>query len=56
MRYAVLGLAFILAFVWLCAFIIFHVVGAVIHLLLLAAIVLFVVHLFRSAKRPTQPQ
>ena len=55
MRYAVLGLAFILALVWLCAFVIFHVVGAVVHLLLLVALVLFVVHLIRSPKRPARP-
>ena len=50
MRYALLILAGLLFFVWLGAFILFHVVGALIHLILVLAIVLFVVHLFSSRR------
>jgi hypothetical protein len=50
MRYLFLVLAFLLFFAWIGAFVVFHVVGAMIHLLLVLAVILFVVHLF-SARR-----
>jgi len=50
MRYILLILAFVLFFVWIASFLMFHIVGGLIHLLLVAALILFVVHLF-SARR-----
>jgi hypothetical protein len=50
MRYLFLIFAIFLFFVWLGAFVLFHVAGALIHLALIAALVLFVVHFFR--RRP----
>jgi len=50
MRYGLLGLAIVLFFVWIGAFLVFHVVGALIHLVLLVAIILFVVHLFAGRR------
>ncbi|MFZ3215699.1 MAG: DUF5670 family protein [Candidatus Acidiferrales bacterium] len=46
MRYALLGIAFLLFLVWLGAFLVFHVVGALLHLVLILAVVFFVIHLF----------
>ena len=46
MRYGLLGLALVLFFVWVGAFVVFHVVGALIHFVLLVAIILFILHLF----------
>lgn len=46
MRYLLLAIAILLFFVWIAAFLLFHIVGALIHLLLVAALILFVVHLF----------
>lgn len=51
MRYLFLAMAILLFFVWVSAFLIFHIVGALIHLVLLVALVLFIVHLFRP-RRP----
>ncbi|HVA94457.1 MAG TPA: DUF5670 family protein [Candidatus Dormibacteraeota bacterium] len=51
MRYALLGIALVLFFTWIGAFLVFHVVGALIHLVLLVAIILFVFHLF-AGRRP----
>jgi hypothetical protein len=45
MRYALLVIAFLLFFAWIGAFLVFHIVGALIHILLILAIILFVVHL-----------
>jgi Family of unknown function (DUF5670) len=50
MRYLLLIFAFVLFFVWIASFLIFHIVGGLIHLILVAALILFVVHLF-SARR-----
>jgi hypothetical protein len=47
-RYAFLLLAAFLAVIWVIAFLTFHVVGAFIHILLILAIILFIVHLFRA--------
>jgi hypothetical protein len=48
MRYGFLALAFILVFAWIGAFLVFHVVGALIHILLILALIAFVIHLFRG--------
>jgi Family of unknown function (DUF5670) len=45
-RYGLLALAFLLFFVWIGAFLVFHVVGFFIHIVLIVAVILFVVHLF----------
>jgi Family of unknown function (DUF5670) len=50
MRYGLLGIAIVLFFIWAGAFLVFHVVGALIHLVLLFAIILFVVHLFAGRR------
>jgi hypothetical protein len=46
MRYGFLALAFILFFAWIGAFLVFHVVAALIHILLILALIAFVIHLF----------
>jgi len=45
-----LALAILLAIVWVGSFIFFHVAGALIHLLLLFAVISLVVHLFRGPR------
>lgn len=50
MRYLFLGLAFLLAVIWVFAFLVFHVVGFFIHILLILALLLFVIHLVRPAR------
>jgi hypothetical protein len=45
MRFVFLTLALLLFFTWIGAFVVFHVAGALIHFLLILAVVLFVVHL-----------
>lgn len=45
MRFIFLGLAIVLVIAWLCAFVFLHVASALIHLLLLFAIIAFIVHL-----------
>jgi hypothetical protein len=51
MRFVFLGLALVLFFTWIGAFVVFHVAAALIHLLLILAIVFLVIHLF-SGRRP----
>lgn len=51
MRYLLLIFAFVLFFVWIASFLIFHIVGGLIHLLLVIALILFIAHLFTS-RRP----
>jgi hypothetical protein len=46
MRYAMLALALVFFFVWIGAFVMFHVAGAMVHILLFVALILFVSHLF----------
>ena len=48
MRYGFLALAFILFFAWIGAFLVFHVVAALIHILLILALIAFVIHLFNG--------
>jgi Family of unknown function (DUF5670) len=45
-----LGLAILLLILWVGGFLMFHVAGGLIHLLLLFAIVAIVVHLFTGAR------
>lgn len=46
LRYAFLALAVVFVLVWFAAFIMFHVAGAIVHVLLLGAVILLLVHLF----------
>jgi hypothetical protein len=48
MRFVFLALALLLLFAWIGAFVVFHVSAALIHLLLLFAIIFFVIHIFSS--------
>jgi Family of unknown function (DUF5670) len=50
MRFVFLAVALILFFTWIGAFVIFHVAAALIHLLLILAVIFFVVHLFRGRR------
>ncbi len=50
MRYGFVVIALLLFFAWIGAFVFFHVVGALIHLLLLFAIVFFIIHLFSGRR------
>jgi hypothetical protein len=43
-----LAIAAILVVLWLLGFIVFHVAGGLIHIVLIVAAVMFVVHLFRG--------
>jgi hypothetical protein len=45
-----LALAILLAIIWVGSFIFFHVAGALIHLLLLFAVISLVVHLFSGPR------
>lgn len=45
-----LFLFFILLLAWIVGFVIFHVAGALIHLLLVVALVLLIVYLVRGAR------
>jgi hypothetical protein len=51
MRFGIfLLLAIMLMIVWVGAFVMYHVAGALIHLLLLFAMIFLVIHLFRRSK------
>ncbi len=51
MRFGIfLVLAIVLMFVWVGAFVMYHVAGALIHLLLLFAMIFLVIHLFSRSK------
>jgi len=45
-----LGLAVLLAIVWVVSFIVFHVAGLLIHLLLILAVVFLILQLFTGKK------
>ena len=45
-----LGLAILLIVLWAGGFLVFHAAGALIHLLLLFAVISIVVHLFSGAR------
>lgn len=46
-----LALAIVLMFAWVGAFLVFHIAGALIHLLLLIALISLVIHLFKGGPR-----
>lgn len=50
MRFIFLALAVLLIIAWLCAFVLLHVASAMIHLLLLLAIIAFIVHFVSRPK------
>jgi Family of unknown function (DUF5670) len=45
MRFIFLTLALVLFFMWIGAFVVFHVAGALIHILIILAVVFLVIHL-----------
>jgi Family of unknown function (DUF5670) len=45
-----LGLAVLLAIVWVVSFVVFHVAGLLIHILLLLAVIFLIVQLFTARK------
>jgi hypothetical protein len=45
MRFLFLALALVLFFTWIGAFVVFHVAAALIHVLLILAVVFLVIHL-----------
>jgi hypothetical protein len=45
-----LGLAILLAFLWVGGFVFFHVAGFLIHLLLIFAVISLIAHLFTGAR------
>jgi hypothetical protein len=51
MRFIWLLLALLLLFAWIGGFVVYHVAGFAIHVLLVFAIIALVIHLF-SARRP----
>jgi len=48
MRFLFLVLALLLFFTWIGAFVVFHVAGGLLHLLLILAVVFLVIHLVRG--------
>lgn len=50
MRFVFLAVALILFFKWIGAFVVFHVAAALIHFLLILAVIFFVVHLFNGRR------
>jgi hypothetical protein len=50
MRFLFLGLALVLFFAWIGAFVVFHIAAALIHLLLILAVVFLVIHLFKERR------
>ena len=50
MRFVFLTVALILLFMWIGAFVVFHVAAALIHLLLILAVIFFLVHLFSGRR------
>jgi Family of unknown function (DUF5670) len=48
-----LGIAILLAILWACGFLMFHVASGLIHLLLLFAVISLVIHLFSGARAAT---
>jgi hypothetical protein len=50
MRFVFLGLALVLFFTWIGAFVVFHVAAALIHLLLVLAVAFLVIHLFSGRR------
>jgi hypothetical protein len=50
MRFIFLFLALIFVFVWICAFVAFHVASFLVHIFLVLALIFFVVHLLRPRR------
>ena len=50
MRFMFLALALLLFFTWIGAFVAFHVAAALIHLLLVLAVIFILVHLFSGRR------
>jgi hypothetical protein len=50
MRFIFLALAVVLFFTWLGAFVVFHVAAALIHVLLVLAVVFLVIHLISGRR------
>jgi hypothetical protein len=50
MRFLFLAFALLLFFTWVGAFVVFHVAAALIHLLLILAVIFFVIHLFKGRR------
>lgn len=50
MRFIFLALALLLLFAWIGAFVMFHVTAALIHLLLVFAVIFFIIHLVSGSK------
>jgi hypothetical protein len=44
MRFAFLALALVFVLVWFGAFVMFHIAGALVHVLLVAALILLIIH------------
>jgi len=52
MRFIFLGLALLFVFIWITAFVAFHVAGFFIHVFLILALLFFIVHLLRPRRAP----
>jgi hypothetical protein len=50
MRYLLLIFALVLFFVWIGSFVLFHVTGVLLHIILLVALVLFIAHFFGNRR------
>jgi Family of unknown function (DUF5670) len=50
MRFLFLAFALLLFFTWIGAFVVFHVAAALIHLLLILAVIFFLIHLFKGRR------
>ncbi len=50
MRFLFLVFALLLFFTWIGAFVVFHVAAALIHVLLILAVIFFLIHLFRGRR------
>ena len=50
MRFIFVALALVLFFTWIGAFVVFHVAAALIHVLLILAVVFLVIHLFSDRR------
>jgi hypothetical protein len=49
-RFMLLILAIILLIAWLCGFLVFHVASGLIHLLVVIAVILFILHFIRGRR------
>jgi Family of unknown function (DUF5670) len=45
-----LGIAILLAVLWACGFLMFHIASGLIHLLLLLAVISLLIHLFAGSR------